>query len=132
MRLILLAAMIGCAARAQEFEAGRKQFESRCAGCHGADGGGGEHAPSIVEVGRRGGGAAASEKKLRETITNGIPGGAWHAGLRAGELTEMKFDRQLHRRIAGASAARPSYRRRSGAERKQFFSAPETASSAIR
>ena len=87
MRLILLAVIV-CAARAQELEPGRKQFESRCAGCHGADGGGGEHAPSIVEVGRRGGGG--SEKKLRETITNGIPEGGMPAfALVAAEMNSI-------------------------------------------
>ena len=89
MRLILLAAMIVCAGRAQESEPGRMQFESRCAGCHGADGGGGEHAPSIVEVGRRGSGVA-SERKLRETISNGIPEGGMPAfSLAAAEMNSL-------------------------------------------
>ena len=43
---------------------GAKLFESRCAGCHGSDGAGGEHAPTIVENSRR--------RNLRDTIKNGI------------------------------------------------------------
>jgi len=42
---------------------GAKIFESRCAGCHGADGAGGEHAPTIVERSRR---------NLNDTVKNGI------------------------------------------------------------
>lgn len=45
-------------------------FASRCAGCHGADGAGGEHAPSIVERSRR---------DLRATIKDGIQAGGMPA-----------------------------------------------------
>jgi alcohol dehydrogenase (cytochrome c) len=55
---------------AQDTETGRKQFESLCASCHGADGAGGEHGPSIVNL-RRPSGRAQTD--LRETITKGIP-----------------------------------------------------------
>jgi len=61
---------------AQDTETGRKLFESRCASCHGADGRGGEHAPSIVSVrqpGRR------LQGDLRATITKGIPDGGMPA-----------------------------------------------------
>src|SRR5437879_2778549 len=61
-------------ATAQDIAAGKKQFESRCAGCHGIDGAGGEHAPSIVDTRRRGGGDRA-QPDLRDTITKGIPEG---------------------------------------------------------
>jgi len=63
---ILLAA---ASASAQD---GTKLFESRCAGCHGADGAGGEHAPTIVENGRR-------RADLRDTIKNGIKEGGMPA-----------------------------------------------------
>lgn len=33
---------------AQGSDAGRLQFENRCAGCHGGDGAGGEHGPTII------------------------------------------------------------------------------------
>ncbi len=48
-------------------------FQSRCAGCHGADGAGGEHAPGIVDTRGRGG------PSLRDTIRNGIPDGGMPA-----------------------------------------------------
>src|SRR6266702_2921113 len=35
-------------ALAQTPDAGRRQFDSRCASCHGGDGAGGEHGPAIV------------------------------------------------------------------------------------
>jgi alcohol dehydrogenase (cytochrome c) len=41
---------------------GAKLFESRCAGCHGADGAGGEHASTILN----------SKRNLSDTIKNGI------------------------------------------------------------
>jgi PQQ-dependent dehydrogenase (methanol/ethanol family) len=53
---------------------GANLFASRCAGCHGADGAGGEHAPSIVENGRR-----RNALNLPETIKNGIKEGGMPA-----------------------------------------------------
>src|SRR5579864_2150758 len=66
-------------APAQDLEPARKLFESRCAGCHGADGAGGEHAPSIVEARRREDGDGKSARSLRDTIKNGIPQGGMPA-----------------------------------------------------
>ena len=55
MRLVPLASallliVIGSASRvdAQSVEPGRRVFASRCAACHGTEGGGGELGPSIV------------------------------------------------------------------------------------
>jgi len=48
---------------------GKRQFETRCAGCHGADGAGGEFGPGIVDVRRSGGG---SNRDLLDIIANGI------------------------------------------------------------
>ena len=53
MTRVLLAALLAAPAFSQGVEAGKKQFEARCGACHGADGGGGERGPSIVET-RRG------------------------------------------------------------------------------
>jgi alcohol dehydrogenase (cytochrome c) len=53
---------------------GEKVFATRCAGCHGADGAGGEHAPTIVENGRR-----RASGNLRDTIKNGIKEGGMPA-----------------------------------------------------
>lgn len=72
----LLFLLLGMGAQASpppnptEVEAGRKQFESLCAGCHGADGAGGERGPSIVAPGRR---RTRSPEELRELVRNGIP-----------------------------------------------------------
>jgi mono/diheme cytochrome c family protein len=54
---------------AQEAGAGRAQFESRCATCHGAGANGGEHAPDIVT--RL---AALSDQQLAAVIRDGLPG----------------------------------------------------------
>ena len=72
---------------AQDLNSPRTQFESRCAGCHGADGAGGEHAPSIVDTGRRGG-ESARRPSLRDTIQNGIPEG----GMPAFSLTDNELN----------------------------------------
>jgi alcohol dehydrogenase (cytochrome c) len=71
-------------APAQEID-GRKLFESRCASCHGLDGAGGEHAPSIVETRRRGG---RPQPNLRDTIRSGIP----EAGMPAFPLPPRELD----------------------------------------
>ena len=48
--ITILAALLAAApqASAQGDQPGRGQFETSCAGCHGGDGAGGEHAPSII------------------------------------------------------------------------------------
>jgi alcohol dehydrogenase (cytochrome c) len=49
---------------------GRRLFATRCAGCHGADGTGGERAPGI---GRSEESHVGSEQSIRDVITKGIP-----------------------------------------------------------
>jgi PQQ-dependent dehydrogenase (methanol/ethanol family) len=71
-------------APAQDLELGRKLFASRCSGCHGADGAGGEHAPSIVEPNRREDDDGRSPRNLSDTIKHGIPEG----GMPAFDLPE--------------------------------------------
>jgi cytochrome c oxidase cbb3-type subunit 3 len=60
--------------RSQEVDAGRKAFEIRCAGCHGADGHGGELGPNIVDLRSRGS-LGRLRANLRDVIRNGIPDG---------------------------------------------------------
>ncbi len=59
---------------AQDLAAGKKQFAALCSGCHGSDGGGGEHGPNIVDLSRRGTGRGAGEN-LTDVIKNGTEGG---------------------------------------------------------
>jgi alcohol dehydrogenase (cytochrome c) len=54
--------------RAQENETGKKLFVSRCASCHGADGGGGEFGPDIADVR----GLAHRDVKVPDIIKNGL------------------------------------------------------------
>jgi alcohol dehydrogenase (cytochrome c) len=58
----------------QAQDPGAKLFATRCAGCHGADGAGGEHAPTILENNRR-----RASQDLRDTIKNGIKEGGMPA-----------------------------------------------------
>ena len=69
--LILFSAAIS-EAWAEEIDAGKKQFETRCAACHGADGTGGEFGPNLVETRRWGG---HSQRSIADIIRNGIPEG---------------------------------------------------------
>jgi alcohol dehydrogenase (cytochrome c) len=70
--LILVA--VHFAAHAQDADAGASLFASRCAGCHGADGAGGEHAPTIIDNARRN-----ATQSLRDTIKNGFKEGGMPA-----------------------------------------------------
>ena len=63
-------------ASAQSLEAGRSAYQARCVGCHGSDGAGGGHGPSIVDIRRPRGGSRAA---LRDLIRNGIPNTAMPA-----------------------------------------------------
>ncbi len=54
---------------AQTRDAGKRQYEERCTGCHGADGSGGGHGPAIVGLAQP---RAASESAVRDVILKGI------------------------------------------------------------
>ena len=85
MTRLFLAALLAAPAFAQGVEAGRKQFEVGCGGCHGADGAGGERGPGIVEARR---GRPRSRQSLRDTIRNGIPG----SGMPAFSLADVEMN----------------------------------------
>jgi PQQ-dependent dehydrogenase (methanol/ethanol family) len=73
VRLLAIAALLGAAgsvARADPVAEGRKRFQIRCAGCHGADAAGGERAPGIGQGDRAG---LENETTLKEVIRKGIP-----------------------------------------------------------
>jgi alcohol dehydrogenase (cytochrome c) len=64
--------LVGCVAalgtlRAQTTE-GRPSFQSRCSGCHGTDGNGGEHGPSILAAVQ-----SRTESDLRTFLHDGVP-----------------------------------------------------------
>ncbi len=69
----------------QDIEAGRKQFQALCAGCHGSDGAGGERGPNIVD-GRKS--RARTKASLREVIRKGIP----EAGMPPFQLADSDLD----------------------------------------
>jgi PQQ-dependent dehydrogenase (methanol/ethanol family) len=71
MKRILAAPLLILSARAQnDFEEGRKEFESLCAPCHGADGTGGQRGPSIVDARRI---RLRGDAELRDLIAKGVP-----------------------------------------------------------
>ena len=71
--------------QAQAPDAGRRIFESRCASCHGPEGGGGELGPPIVARI-----AALADQYLSQVITSGLPGRGMPAfALQAGELRSL-------------------------------------------
>lgn len=67
MRTLFFAAFCATAALAQSPE-GRAAFQSRCSGCHGADGNGGEHAPSVLASV-----ASKNDGELASIIRDGVP-----------------------------------------------------------
>ncbi len=66
----------------QDLDSGRRQFESRCAGCHGGDGNGGELGPPIVE--RL---PSHDDKELAGIIRQGFP----NRGMPAFKLTDQEM-----------------------------------------
>ncbi len=80
---LLFAILAAGSAAAQNLDAGRRQFESRCARCHGADATGGESGPAIVTKI-----ANSSEAELAAIIREGRPGKGMPAFALSGQ--EMK------------------------------------------
>src|SRR5215208_6190667 len=68
--IILAIAVLDGAAFAQSTDPGKQQYQARCVGCHGEDGTGGGHGPSIVDVQRP---RATTQEAMRNLIVNGIP-----------------------------------------------------------
>ena len=72
--ILILAIAMGLGtncALAQSVETGKRQYEARCVGCHGADGSGGGHGPAIVGLARP---RASTQDAVRVLIQKGIPG----------------------------------------------------------
>jgi alcohol dehydrogenase (cytochrome c) len=70
--------------RGQPAVEGARLFAARCAGCHGSDGAGGEHGPSIVETRRS---RTRADRNIHDLIRNGIP----DAGMPAFPLPEPEL-----------------------------------------
>src|SRR3982751_997110 len=83
MRLWLVTIFIALGASAQD---GKQQYQARCAGCHGDDGTGGGHGPTIVETARPL--RAPTREAIRNLILNGTP----DAGMPAFRIPEAQAD----------------------------------------
>jgi alcohol dehydrogenase (cytochrome c) len=102
---VALLAVLAPASRlsAQSADPGRKEFESRCARCHGADGNGGEMGPAIsMRL------PSFDDKQLTRLILDGVPAKGMPPNLvPEGEmLTLLKFLRSLERRADDLPAVR--------------------------
>ena len=91
----------------QTVEPGRKEFESRCARCHGGDGNGGEMGPSIAM--RL---PTFDDKQLAHLILGGIPAKGMPPNVVADAemATLLKFLRRIERRANDVPAVRMSLR----------------------
>jgi cytochrome c553 len=69
----------------QTADAGKRQYQSRCVGCHGEDGTGGGHGPRIVDVPRP---RAVSLEAVRNLILKGIADG----GMPAFQISDAEAD----------------------------------------
>ena len=98
-------------ASAQDVDAGRKSFESRCARCHGADGNGGEMGPAIRE--RL---PARDDKDLRQLINTGVPArGMPPTEMPSAEMDALvKFLRSIERRPESKPIVRTAVRMTDG------------------
>jgi alcohol dehydrogenase (cytochrome c) len=79
MKLQLILLLASASFAQSDMGPGRKRYEAQCAGCHGADGTGGERAPSLFREG-----TLPSEPQLRTVIRTGRPA----AGMPAFDLPE--------------------------------------------
>lgn len=69
MRKLILLLFAIYSSGAQTVDPAKRMFDVRCSGCHGTDGAGGEHGPTIVDMSRR------ARRDLREVIRKGTDGG---------------------------------------------------------
>ncbi len=66
-------------------DAGKRAFEARCGGCHGADAAGGERGPTLVDIRQP---RATTPAALRQLIRTGIPG----TGMPAFQIADDELD----------------------------------------
>lgn len=117
MKKLILFSVCALSAFAQSTHPGKRLFEVRCAGCHGIDGGGGEHGPTIVSARRRDG--SSTSRDVREIIRKGIPDGGMPAfpSLKdpevnqiAGYVEELRSPAVAHPAEGDASAGEAFFR----------------------
>src|SRR5580765_6157312 len=84
-KLVVCAAFSLISASAQTVDAGKRQFQARCGGCHGDDGTGGGHGPNIIDLRQP---LATSADAARELIRKGIP----EKGMPAFALPDTELD----------------------------------------
>src|SRR5438067_5580905 len=103
MRIVTFLLLVTANLQAQNADAGRITFESRCARCHGADGGGAEMGPPIA---RRLAGLA--DPQLASLIREGLPArGMPPNPMPDPEMTPLtRFLRSLQARAAGRPVVR--------------------------
>jgi cytochrome c oxidase cbb3-type subunit III len=97
-------------------DAGRKLFESTCAGCHGLDGRGGEKGPNIAtrpEISRR------SDDEILAILQHGVPGAGMPAFSRLGDAKLQAVVRHL-RSLQGVNS-KTAVAGNAGDGRKLFF-----------
>jgi alcohol dehydrogenase (cytochrome c) len=100
-----LAVLCGVSVQAQRIDAGRQVFASRCAACHGTEGGGGELGPSIVaRIPLR------SDAELDVVVREGLPGSGMPAfpNVSATERTDLVAFLRTLRPRAGTTPPRAS------------------------
>src|SRR5947199_8590125 len=66
-------------------DAGKRQYQALCVGCHGEDGSGGGHGPGFLDVRRP---RATSQDAVRNLILKGIPDG----GMPAFKMSDAEAD----------------------------------------
>jgi mono/diheme cytochrome c family protein len=99
---------------------GRESFQRNCAGCHGADAGGGALAPTL---GSREFLSSVSDQQMYWLISGGIPGtpmSAYHLDL-GGPFTPQEIDRLVRylRSMEATAVSVPNWRVSGRAERTE-------------
>jgi len=115
-RVLVIALAAACAA-AQTPDTARRQYVSRCAGCHGEDGLGGGHGPAIVDVKQP---RATTKDAVRALILSGNPD-----GMPAFRISKEEADSiagfVMTLRTAPAAGAAPAGPTGNSAEGEKFF-----------
>src|SRR5690242_21250343 len=107
---------------AQDRQSGKRQYQALCVGCHGEDGSGGGHGPSILDVRRP---RATSQEAVRNLILKGIPDGGMPAFKMSDEQADAvaRYVMTLKRPTPDAAGAGASVASGDAAAGERFFNA---------